>query len=76
MKADERADCAVLCLAWQGTGLRNRRYHRPSLPTTHLKQLGVQLVGYWQLQLKYRVEDTVFYLKHGVGTYKVLVYSR
>jgi hypothetical protein len=30
MKADESAVYAVLFLAWQGAGLRNRRFHRPS----------------------------------------------
>jgi hypothetical protein len=29
MMADESADRPVLCLAWQGTGLRNRRFYCP-----------------------------------------------
>ena len=36
MIADESADCAVLCVAWQRTGLWNRRLHRLSCSKTYL----------------------------------------
>jgi hypothetical protein len=36
MKADESADREVLCVAWQGTGLRNRRFNRSSSTKTYL----------------------------------------
>jgi hypothetical protein len=34
---DQSADCAVLCVAWQRTGLRNPRFDRLAWPNMHLK---------------------------------------
>jgi hypothetical protein len=36
MNSVESADCAVLCAAWQRTGLRNQRLHRPLWSKTWL----------------------------------------
>ena len=49
MKADESADCAVLCVAWQRTGLRNRLFYR--------SKLSKRIRNNSELQLKYGVED-------------------
>jgi hypothetical protein len=47
MQADESADCAVLCVAWQRTGMRNRRFHRPSWPNAYSKELGLPLESHF-----------------------------